>query len=138
MTIQQYFDINEIFNPSMFYTGEVIMGNAFPGLDVLSLNAKTKSGESRYLDFLEKSYFYPLSKLLNSNSLAHSFNPVISMTHTDEGTRTTKFSYQSFIMCKISGTLEPERYTQEYLELGSDASLEELSTFLKKIQRLAG
>lgn len=135
MTIQQYFDINEIFNPSMFYTGEVIMGNAFPGLDVLSLNAKTKSGESRYLDFLEKSYFYPLSKLLNSNSLAHSFNPVISMTHTDEGTRTTKFSYQSFIMCKISGTLEPERYTQEYLELGSDASLEELSTFLKKIQR---
>ena len=135
MTIQQCFDINEIFNPSLFYTGEVIMGNAFPAMDVLDLNSKTKSGAKRYLEFLNKSYFSPLAKILNSDSLARSFHPVISMTHTNEGTRTTKFSYQSFIMCKISGTLEPERYTQEFLELGNDASVEELSTFLKKIQR---
>ena len=135
MSIKEYFDINELFHPSMFYTGEVAMGNTISSMDIFSLNSKTKSGKSRYLDFLEREYYGPLAKVLNSVSLAHLTTPVLSLSHTEEGTRSTKFSFKAFVQAKINGSFNSEKHNSEYLALGDKPTQEEVIKFLKKIQR---
>ena len=40
---RDYFDINELFNPSVFYTGEIILGNINSNLDIMTMNSDIRT-----------------------------------------------------------------------------------------------
>lgn len=135
MTFKDFFDINELFNPNMFYTGEVLLGSLDPNTDMLLMNAKSKKGKNKYYEFLQKYYYEPFSKVINSKSLAYTIPPSISLCHRADGKRHTKFSFMVYVHGKINGTINPEEHQQELEKLGLDYTEEQVNLFLKNMLR---
>ena len=135
MDLQKYFDINELFNPNMFYTGTVLLGSLDVNSDMLLLNSKTKKGQNLYYEFLRKHYYEPIARILNSKSLSTAIPPVISLSDEDDGKRHTKFSFFKYVEGKLNGTINRDFYCDELDKLGFGYTQEELNEFLKNMLR---
>lgn len=135
MSFRDLFDINELFNPNMFYTGEILLGSLNVDEDILLMNAKSKQGKNKYYSFLQKYYYEPLAHILNSKSLSYTIPPSISICHGNDGKRHTRFSFMTYVYGKISGTLIPNEYQNELHEIGLDYTEEQLNAFLKNMLR---
>lgn len=135
MTFRDYFDIKELFIPNMFYTGEIVLGSLKPETDMFLMNAESKKGQNKYYEFLQKYYYEPFAKVLNSKSLSYSIPPVISLCHGNDGKRHVRFSFLSYVDGKISGTLNPDKYEEELEQLGLEYTEDDLNLFLKNMLR---
>ena len=135
MIFRDSFDINELFNPNMFYTGEVLLGSLNSNYDIMLMNSRTKKGNNKYYEFLEKYYYEPLARILDSVSLAHTIPPIISLCHRESGKRTTTFSFLSYVYGKISGSLAPNEYYEKLENLGLEYTQSDLNLFLEDLLR---
>ena len=59
MNLKELFSIDEIFNPLIYYKGEIYLGDSLYNTkgNELALNAREVKGKNAYLEFLEKYYF---------------------------------------------------------------------------------
>ena len=139
MTFKDFFDVNILFNPSVYYEGEVILGGDFdfdrPDNDYLLANSKTQKRQNKYAQFLEQSFFKPLENICGSSSLAHTIFPKISLSVLDQDSkRKTVFSFSSFLAPQLLVFNASENLDQ-LTALGDNASLDDLIQFLKKVIR---
>ena len=139
MKFQDWFDIHCLFNPAVYYSGETLLGGEFDLAgaehDYLALNALVNNKENMYLKFLEKYYYRPLAKILNSESMAHTIFPKIC-TGSDikANKRKVTFAFSCFLAPQIIN-FNAASNIQELNELGEDVSITELIVFLKKVIR---
>jgi len=140
MTFKEFFDVNILFYPSVYYDGEVILGGEldFGGdatNDYFVLNSKVANKQNLYMQFLEKYFYSKLKGFLNSDSLAHLIFPKICLgSDIEDKQRKTTFSFSCFLSPQLT-TLNVDENLQKLKELGDKASLSELVQFLKGVIR---
>lgn len=135
MAFKDFFDIHELFNPTTFYSGEIVMGNLYADKNCLVINSKIKDKRNLYLQFLEKYYYEPMTRILNSESLARTFLPVISLSERSDGKRKTTFSFQYYVLGKIKGSVHMNELTNRLIELEDEINNDFLNELLRDFLR---
>lgn len=107
MKFKEFFDIDILFHPNMFYDSDWFLNGdqtlSENKKQYLQLNAKKESGVNLYNEYLEKYYYKPLNNLLRSKKLGYFFVPEIVLTVSDDGQkRVTQFCITTFLMQLVS------------------------------------
>ncbi len=135
MTFKDTFNIDELFNPSMFYIGSIHLGDHDRNFDILLMNAKVKGKKNMYAEFLEKYYYQPMSVILKSKSLSYVIPPLLEISDREDGRRRTTFSLVAYAQAKAESTLTPEEDYDECLKVIQTGTQEDLIQFIKNILR---
>lgn len=135
MSIKNFFDVRELFNPTIFYPDTFELSDGLNlNKDPLIINSKIEHGQNQYGEYLLKYYYGPLAKMFDSVSLASTVPPVVVTTVVD-GKRCTRISFAGYVCRRLVGGLTPEENLNKYESLPDDISQEELNQFIRAIIR---
>lgn len=142
MKFKDFFDIDILFHPNMFYdsdwflNGDQTLSNQKK--EYLRLNSKNQNGRNLYNEYLEKYYYKPFNNILNSKKLAYSFDPQIVLTVSDDGQkRMTQFCFITYLMQLIAFlNLVDNAFERFVEEIGEDIIKENQLLKAKELVRL--
>ena len=134
MEFRDFFDVNDLFSPPVFYTGDILFGMAGP--DGLVLNAKQENGENSYLKFLERYYYKPIISYIGSDSIARIYPVSIEVGLNAEEKRIATFSLFKFVHSVFSGFSKDSDSMQKLLTITSNYTTDDLVTLLREELKL--
>lgn len=121
MKFRDYFDIDILFHPHMFYDSDWFLNGeeSITGQrkKYLLLNSKKQKNVNLYERYLDKNYYQPLNNILNSKQLAYSFDPEIVLTVSDDGQkRVTQFCVMTYLMQLITSLNLVEDAVERFID----------------------
>lgn len=121
MKFKDYFDIDILFHPHMFYDSDWFLNGeeSITGQrkKYLLLNSKKHKSITLYEQYLDKYYYKPLNNILNSKQLAYSFEPEIVLTVSDDGQkRVTQFCIMTYLMQMITSLNLVEDAVEHFID----------------------
>lgn len=121
MKFKDYFDIDILFHPHMFYDSDWFLNGeeSITGQrkKYLLLNSKKHKSITLYEQYLDKYYYKPLNNILNSKQLAYSFEPEIVLTVSDDGQkRVAQFCIMTYLMQMITSLNLVEDAVEHFID----------------------
>lgn len=102
MTLKEVFPVSEIFDPEIYYDGEIHLGDSVHKENELLLNAIQNKKSNAYMEFLEKNYYKYMRELFEPNSMDLKFSVAVRLGYnkkTDK--RGIRFSYVNYLVEKL-------------------------------------
>lgn len=107
MNLKELFSIKEIFDPLIYYKGEVYLGDSLYDTkgNELALNAKEVKGKNAYLEFLKKYYFNYMQGVFTHYEKGHvpdlKYSVVNKITINEKGERVLRFCLANYLFEKL-------------------------------------
>lgn len=119
MDLKDFFDIDTLFHPPLYYEGEWLLGGDIdinnPLKEYLSINAKKKNGKNMYSEYIKRNYYNHLRNILNSDNMINFFPPRIALTCDNSGqTRKVLFSLPAYIYYQVTNLHFVKHLTPDY------------------------